>query len=492
MNNLNAFLGLLVLLSFISLASAQEIYVSNNCEGISLCYSNLPDAISYASDNGKIIIKRGEYFVGLLIIKKDITLEGEDKEDTILYPSTETSCCTGDSQAWFLVKENIIFNVYNLTFDGHGKRISQAIRSFGNGIISNNIFRNISWSDNQGAAIVAFGGDTVIHSNYFSGIGRNAIWAGSYYAEEDFGLLIPFTGDNYEITNNILKGKGECDCIDKGIEIGVKTSGTKISENEIFNYLGRYSAESSYSMGIFAWNIMGETLDIDINNNSIHNCLIPIFLKNQGEANNQIRISKNNMQNNEFDGLNINSNQDSVINFEGISPKNKNFDESGGSSNFSSKPDYLFDIKLEIQGKNLKSQEPLNAILKFESFGTKPTPAHINYIILGDYNKEVYSETEDIIVETEKIITKKFGNLNLMGGQYTLDVRVDYGNVTDDFKQDFFVEESQTYSAGTSSWVPNLGGNIYLFFIGGVLVIGVLLTIYVRYKKIRDEKNNAQ
>jgi len=466
-----------IYISNTSLTSAQEIYVSNNCNELSPCYSNLPEAVSSANDNDKIIVKSGEYFVDPLIIEKDITIEGEDKENTIIYPSTETTCCTGDSQAWILVKQNVVFNIYGLTFDGQGKRISQAIRSFGNGKIYNNIFKNISWSDNQGAAIVAFGGFTIINSNSFSGIGRNSIWVGSYYNEEDFVGNFKFIGNNYQITNNILKGKGECDCIDRGIEVGVKTSNTKISGNEISNYLGRYSAESSYSMGIFAWNIMGETLNIDINNNSIHDCIIPIYLKNQGSGNNQIKISGNNMQDNEYDGLNANYNQDSIINFEGINPE----DKTSSNSNFSSKPDYLFDIKLEIQDKNIQSQEPLNIILKFESFGTMATPTHINYIILDEYNKEVYSETEDIVVETEQIITKKFENLSLTGGEYMLYVKVDYGDITDNFKQSFFVEE-YSGKVNTLSWMPNSGDNTYLFFIAGFLIIGILIFIYFKYK----------
>jgi len=483
-----AYFVLILILTFVCVASAQKIYVSNNCEGISSCYSNLPHAISFANDNDRIIVKSGEHFVDSLIIEKDITIEGEDRDATFLYPSSETTCCTGDSQAWFLIKERVIFDISNLTFDGKGKRISQAIRSFGTGKIYNNLFRNISWSDNQGAAIVAFGGNTTIDSNSFSGIGRNSIWAGSYYAEEYFGVNIPVIGNNYQIINNILEGKGECDCIDKGIEIGVKTLGTKISGNEIFNYLGRYSAESSYSMGISAWNTIGETLGIDISNNSIHNCIIPIYLKNQGSANNQIKISKNNMQDNEFDGLNMNYNQDSVINFEGIGSNDK---ISGEISNFSLKQDYLFDIKLEIQDKNIKSQESLNAVLRFESFGTKPTPAHINYVILNEYNQEVYSETEDIVVETEQTVTKKFENLNLAGGEYILNARVDYSDVTDSFKQGFSVEENPG-KVNTSFWIPNSKGDAYLFFIFGVLAMGVLLAVYLRYQKNSGKKESSE
>jgi hypothetical protein len=490
-NSFIVFRGILVLLGFIPFASAQDIYVSNNCKGISLCYSNLPEAISYANANDKIFIKSGEYFVDPIKIEKNIIIEGENRENTILYPSTETSCCTGDSQAWFLISEKVVFDIHGLTFDGRGKKISQAIRSFGNGNIYNNIFRNISWSDNQGAAIVAFGGDTVIDSNSFSGIGRNAIWAGSYYIEESFRVNIPIAGDNYQITNNILEGKGECDCIDKGIEVGVKTSNTKISGNEIFNYKGRYSAERSYSKGILVWNLLGEPLGIEIYENVIHDCVIPIYLKNEGESGSQIKVSENNMYENEYDGLNTNYHQEKVIRFEGIDSENRPLDESEENSTFSPIPDYLFDIRLDILDKTLKRQEPLDTSLRFENFGTKPTPTHINYIILDGYNQEVYSETEEIVVETEQTITKRFENLVLSGGQYTLYVKVDYSDVTENFKQDFIVEGASD-NIGINSFTFSSGNINYIWVIIGVLTMWISITFYREYKKNLKEKDNRQ
>ncbi|MCR4326951.1 MAG: hypothetical protein NUV46_00015 [Nanoarchaeota archaeon] len=471
---LSVFLVLLLITPFVS---AKDIYVSNNCVELFPCYSNLSQAVFYADSNDKIVVKSGEHFVDFIEIEKDITIQGENKEETILYPSFGTTCCTGDSQAWFLVKDKVIFEIQGLTFDGSGKKIAQAIRSFGQGKIHDNIFKNISWSDNQGAAVVAFGGDTVISSNSFSGIGRNSIWVGSYFSQDDSGAYVSIVGNNYQILNNVLNGKGECDCIDKGIEVGVGTSGTVISGNEVFNYKGRYSAERSYSVGIFAWNVIGEKLEIEIYNNSIHDCVLPIYLIKQGGGANQIKISGNNMYGNEFDGLN--ANQGSKIPFEGINLNDE-------TSEFSGIPDYLFDVEIEIQDKSIKAGETLNVIMKFESFGTLTTKAHINYIILDESRKEVYSLTEDIVVETEEVMTKKFEGLNLLDGEYLLYVKVDYGNVSDSFEQSFFVG-SNIKQVTPSLLLANLRGSAYLFFMGAIL-IGFLLVLYLRHKKIRKEE----
>jgi len=105
---------------------------------------------------------------------------------------------------------------------------------------------------------------------------------------------------------------------------------------------------------------------------------------------------------------------------------------------------------------------------------------------LDSYKQEVYGESEDIVVETEKIVSKKFENLSLSGGGYTLHVRVDYGNVSDNFEQDFSISDVGG-RVDNSLGISSPGSNLYLFFILGVLLVGGLLVIYLKYRSNSEE-----
>lgn len=101
----------------------------------------------------------------------------------------------------------------------------------------------------------------------------------------------------------------------------------------------------------------------------------------------------------------------------------------------------LFDIALRLDNPILKKSEDLVAHVEFVSFGTRPTLVKLTYSIQDERGKEVFHENEQIIVETEKIISKKFNSLNIKGGKYSLILSTSYGeNVNDEFRQNFEVQ----------------------------------------------------
>lgn len=109
----------------------------------------------------------------------------------------------------------------------------------------------------------------------------------------------------------------------------------------------------------------------------------------------------------------------------------------------------LFDIRLDINSSSLDKASDLVAQVKFNSFGNVPTPVDLTYKInkLVDPSGigviEVYSDTGKVTVETEKLITKDFKNLDLEGGKYSLVLTTVYGDgVRDEFKQDFEIKEA--------------------------------------------------
>ncbi len=106
-------------------------------------------------------------------------------------------------------------------------------------------------------------------------------------------------------------------------------------------------------------------------------------------------------------------------------------------------PAQLFDIKLELEKKIISEPNELTAWVRFESFGTEPTPADLTYTIMDEPGNVVYSETGDIVVYTEEFVIKKFDTLYLELGKYTLDLKIEYANVTEEFRQGFEVGEEK-------------------------------------------------
>jgi hypothetical protein len=99
------------------------------------CYTSIQDAINAATDGATIYIGEGTYEVGQVLINKNLTIQGvNNKETTIIKPSQNTSN-SGDARGWFLVNSGKEFNLSNVTLDGSGFNIYQAIRSYGSGTI---------------------------------------------------------------------------------------------------------------------------------------------------------------------------------------------------------------------------------------------------------------------------------------------------------------------------------------------------------------------
>ncbi|MDD5731604.1 MAG: hypothetical protein PHU42_01820 [Patescibacteria group bacterium] len=140
-------------------------------------------------------------------------------------------------------------------------------------------------------------------------------------------------------------------------------------------------------------------------------------------------------------------------------------------------PAQLFDIKLNINDAILNKSSDLVAQLIFENFGTVTTPVELSYRILDSKNNEVYNEKGNVVVETEKVVTKDFSNLNLKNGKYTLIVATKYGaNVNDIFKQVFEVKMSSIYGIKLIT-IALIGGGVVL------ITIGIVIYFIIRRKK---------
>lgn len=98
----------------------------------------------------------------------------------------------------------------------------------------------------------------------------------------------------------------------------------------------------------------------------------------------------------------------------------------------------LFDISFELDSSIVLDIKDLVARVTFESFGTEPTEVGLTFIILDEIGSQVYSEKDSLVVETEKIFTKEFENLDLEIGKYTIILNTLYNeDVEDGFWKEF-------------------------------------------------------
>lgn len=141
-------------------------------------------------------------------------------------------------------------------------------------------------------------------------------------------------------------------------------------------------------------------------------------------------------------------------------------------------PSQLFDIRLEIQKSNVQSAKELIAATTFDSFGSTPTPVNLTYVIVNDMGKEVFRATDTVTVETQNVIAKKFEQLDLPNGKYTLLLRTLYNStVQDEFQADFEVHFEVT------AWPKE---RIFKYSVGGgalALLIGIFAFRLVRARK---------
>jgi len=250
-------------------------------------YPTIQQAISAANDGDTIIIDPGTYTEGpQFVINKNLTISGTEKATTIIKAAGDTGS-SDDTRGWFLVNSDVIFDLNNVTIDGLGHNIYQAIRDKGQGTITNCIFKNIVYPGYAGLAVVAFGGDVNVTECTFDNIGR----IGVLY----FGIGVTdslFIGNSYT-------GKGDGDWLDYGVEVGAGAHVT-IDGNNISRCTGIASVDNSTSAGILVTTYYGEGSQAAITHNDISSCTCGIAVGYDEFDTSSAVVHENNLFDNEY------------------------------------------------------------------------------------------------------------------------------------------------------------------------------------------------
>jgi hypothetical protein len=204
-------------------------------------FASIGYAVSAASSGDTIDVASGTYTepTAQIVIANNLTIIGAGAATTIIKPSADTGS-SGDPRGWFLVNAGITFNLSNVTLNGSGHLIFQAIRDNGQGTVNSCTFTNIQYNqsvDYAGTGIAVRGGNVDVTNCTFTDIGRIGVIYSSALA------LAKGT-----FSNNTYTGKGIGNWLDYAVEVEGGT--VTISNNTISNCVGVATVDGSTSGGI--------------------------------------------------------------------------------------------------------------------------------------------------------------------------------------------------------------------------------------------------
>lgn len=237
--------------------TATSVFVEN-------ANAEIGDGVGVAASGATVNIAAGTHTTdSQIVIDKDLTVTGAGKTDTIVNAGFNTGT-GGDSRGWWLVTAGNEFNLSDLTLDGNGQNVWQALRVRGSGSVDNVAFNDIQYNASgphyAGTAIAAFGDGTFdVTNSMFTNIGRIGV--------QYFGTL-GVSGSTY--ADNMYTGKGDGDWLDYGVEVGGGAADIQILRSTITGNTGVASTDGSNSAGVLVSTFFGPGSSATIENNFIN------------------------------------------------------------------------------------------------------------------------------------------------------------------------------------------------------------------------------
>ena len=282
---------LLVLLPATALAAVTTWNVDTDAE--------LASALANAAAGDTINISNGNYTLAPgTVIDENLTIMGESESGVKVTPSGSTGS-SGNARGWIIVTDGVVFNLCNLTMDGTGFNIFQAVRAFGEVNAENVTMCNIKYPTYNGVGFALLGGGSVINVTMYE-IGRE-------------GILVFGGAVRHDMVIDGLKyaGKGTGDWLDYAIEVGGGNPAAfqvDVSNTTISGCLGVASIDDSTSAGIlittyYSVNLDPDFLTINIDHVNIRNCTVGVCAGYTDEVYelSQTTVTNSNFFNDQFD-----------------------------------------------------------------------------------------------------------------------------------------------------------------------------------------------
>ncbi len=222
---------------------------------------NLNDAVAAADIAGgdTIFVSDGNHNSGgsQVVIDRDVTIKGQGRLDTTISSDFDTGSWGGDNAgAWILVQAGKTLAISDLTLDGTGHTVGNAIRVLGTADVDRVGFNQIKSGAYEGRGIAAMsGGHVDVSDSVFAEIGR----IGVHFRDDTTGT----------VEDSVFTGKGAGTWLDYGIELGAGAIAT-LTGNTISNNLG-LAGDGSTSAGILITDYYGTGTEGTLNGNTLTN-----------------------------------------------------------------------------------------------------------------------------------------------------------------------------------------------------------------------------
>jgi len=146
-------------------------------------------------------------------------------------------------------------------------------------------------------------------------------------------------------------------------------------------------------------------------------------------------------------------------------------------------PDKLLDISFDVEDYSIENVNDLLSKVSFYNFGESSTSVDLTFVIRDEKGKEIYMGKENVTVHTGEVLNKKFEDLDLSPGKYTIDLETVYdSDVSDKFTQDFKVVPEKKFFQ-ERKFLETM-----LFVLLLLLIIIFIIDIRIKVKKKRDGK----
>jgi len=244
-----------------------------------------------------ITVAAGSYLLPQVTIDKNLSIIGADRDTVIITPSENTNNNhREDDSAWILVEAGNEFNLSGVTLDGDSANygITRAITTYGTGVISNNIIKNIaSGAKYQGMGVTVYG-DVIIKDNTFENIQRIGVHVRKAYSGTAVGTAT--------ISGNTFTGQGPGDWVEYGVEVG-GASYALVQGNTMTNFKGVALSDGSVSAGILVTDFFGTGTKADIEENVLDDNSNGVTVGYAAPDKTIANINRNDIINNDDNGV---------------------------------------------------------------------------------------------------------------------------------------------------------------------------------------------
>lgn len=251
-------------------------------------FATIQNAQTQVISGGTVNVAAGSYDeIGQIVIDKDLTIVGAGIGVTTLQPTANTGS-SGDSRGWWLVESGVSLSLSDLTLDGTGFDIYQALRVKGGGTFERVAFKEIKFPGYAGMAIAAFGDLNLdVADSTFEECGRiGVLYFGTGIAGSSF-------------TGNTYTGKGSGDWLDYALDVSAGAT-VLIDGNTITGCTGVASSDGSVSSGILVTTFFAGGTTATITNNTIHACTSGVNVGYNGSDTSSVTIEDNDLSGNDF------------------------------------------------------------------------------------------------------------------------------------------------------------------------------------------------